>query len=43
MVAEEVLRTMQGEWQTSNPEHLKTGKVKYLGMELYESAEGFFA
>ena len=39
----EVIETVQREWATSAPEFLSKGKVKYLGMELYETSQGFFA
>ena len=42
-VMEEVIATIQKEWATSAPEYLRRGKVKYLGMELYETDDGFFA
>ena len=42
-VMEEVIGTIQKEWATSAPEYLRRGKVKYLGMELYETDDGFFA
>ena len=42
-VLEEVIGTIQKEWTTSAPEFLRQGKIKYLGMELYETDEGFFA
>ena len=42
-VMKEVIFTIQKEWATSEPEFLSKGKVKYLGMELYETSQGFFA
>ena len=42
-VIEEVIGAIQKEWATSAPEFLSKGKVKYLGMELYETSHGFFA
>ena len=42
-VMKEVIVTIQKEWATSAPEFLSQGKVKYLGMELYETTRGFFA
>ena len=42
-VLEEVISTIQKEWATSAPEYLRRGKIKYLGMELYETDQGFFA
>ena len=42
-ILEETVKAIQEVWQTSDPEFLTRGKVKYLGMELYETEAGFFA
>ena len=38
-----MVEVFQKEWETSTPEKLGETKVKYLGMEIAEYKEGYFA